>query len=367
MNLALVAGRLSGPIWRTAPSPSWQTPRRWLVAATFGSCAAVSLAQSASGAAGGAVSSQASGAQAALTVQRDPLVEARELRSWMMRIHEAAQTRSYVGTFVVSAGGQMSSSRILHVVEGGNQFERIDLMDGQRRSIFRHNDTVHTLNPESRQAVVEQRDTMRVFPGLLRSDSARFAEHYEMRVLGTERVAGFEATVLHLRARDGLRYGYKLWAERGTGLLLKCQTLGLQGEVLEQSAFSELTLTVPKPGEKLAETMHKLDGYRIERPTMTRTNAQAEGWSLRQELPGFRSVSYVRRAQIGQWIFSDGLATVSMFMEPVDATKPRREGQYAMGATQGLTRRVADTWVTALGEVPPDTLKAFLANLERKR
>lgn len=307
------------------------------------------------------------GGQVPLTVQRDPLVEARELRSWLLRIHEAAQTRNYAGVFVVSAGGQISSSRIIHLVDGGQQFERIDPMDGQRRSIFRHNDVVHTLLPESRQAVVEQRDAMRAFPGLLRGDSPKLAEHYEMRVMGLERVAGFEANVLHLRPRDNWRYGYKLWAEKTTGLLLKCQTLGLQGEVLEQSAFSELTLNVARPAEKLGDAMNKLDGYRVERPTMVRTSAQAEGWALKQELPGFRSVGYVRRAHVGQWIFSDGLATVSVFMEPADGAKPRREGQYAMGATHSLTRRVGDTWVTALGEVPQETLRAFMGQLERKR
>jgi sigma-E factor negative regulatory protein RseB len=305
--------------------------------------------------------------QVPLAVQRDPLVEARELRSWLMRVHEAAQTRNYAGVFVVSAGGQIASSRILHVVDGGQQFERIDSMDGQRRLIFRHNDWVHTLMPESRHAVVEQRESMRALPGLLRSDSARLAEHYELRQLGVERVAGFEANVLHLRPRDGLRYGYKLWAEKATGLLLKCQTLGLQGEVLEQAAFSELTLNIPRPAEKLSDAMNKLDGYRVDRPTMTRTTAQAEGWALKQELPGFRSVGYVRRAQVGQWIFSDGLATVSVFMEPVDGAKPRREGQYAIGATHGLTRRLGDTWVTALGEVPQETLRGFVNQLERKR
>ena len=60
----------------------------------------------------------------------DPLVEAREARSWLMRIHDAGKKKNFQGTFVVSAGGTVSSSRIVHFYEGSNQFERIESMDG---------------------------------------------------------------------------------------------------------------------------------------------------------------------------------------------------------------------------------------------
>ena len=68
-----------------------------------------------------------------------------------------------------------------------------------------------------------------------------------------------------------------------------------------------------------------------------------------------------------QWIFSDGLASVSLFVEPYDRQRHVQEGLFAAGATQTLTRRVDDWWLTAVGEVPPQTLKAFAQNLERRR
>ena len=39
---------------------------------------------------------------------------------------------------------------------------------------------------------------------------------------------------------------------------------------------------------------------------------------------------------------------------------------FASGATHTLTRRVQDWWLTAVGEVPPQTLKAFAQSLERR-
>ena len=92
-------------------------------------------------------------------------------------------------------------------------------------------------------------------------------------------------------------------------------------------------------------------------------------------MPGFASQSCYRHgadtsASRVQWIFSDGLATVSLFLEPYDARRHPGEGVVAMGATHTLTKRLPDAsgpwWVTAVGEVPPATLKALVSRLQRK-
>ena len=70
-----------------------------------------------------------------------------------------------------------------------------------------------------------------------------------------------------------------------------------------------------------------------------------------------------------QWTFSDGLASVSLFVEPYDAQRKPREVLLALGATYTLTRRLTDKdgdwWLTAVGEVPPQTLDAFAQSLVR--
>ena len=68
-----------------------------------------------------------------------------------------------------------------------------------------------------------------------------------------------------------------------------------------------------------------------------------------------------------QWIFSDGLAAVSLFVEPYDQRHHAREGLFASGATHTLTRRIDDWWLTAVGEVPQQTLRAFASSLERRK
>ncbi|AKJ31161.1 MucB/RseB C-terminal domain-containing protein [Caldimonas brevitalea] len=304
-----------------------------------------------------------------------------EVRNWLLRIHEAAQRRNFQGTFVVSAGGQVASSRIAHFCDGANQFERIESLDGQMRRVYRHNDLVATLWPGPRVAVVEHRETLSTFPALLHTDGDRLSDHYEVHRQGSERVAGHEAEVLLVRPRDHYRYGYRLWSEKQSGLLLRAEVLGRGTEVLESSAFSDVAIGVKSQPETVVQPMKRLEGYRVDRPTLSKTDYEQEGWVYKQKVAGFRHVNCVKRAlgasaasapggpppQLLQTIFSDGLAHVSIFVEPYDAGRHGTETLMSMGATQTLTRRHGDWWVTAVGEVPPATLRMFVQGLERKK
>jgi sigma-E factor negative regulatory protein RseB len=308
----------------------------------------------------------------------DPLVEAREARSWLMRIHDAGKKKNFQGTFVVSAGGTVSSSRIVHFYEGSNQFERIEAMDGEMRKVFRHNDVVHTLWPLSRVAVVEQRESINAFPALLQSRGDRIVEFYDVKPLGTDRVAGHEANVLGLRPKDAYRFGYRLWAERQSGLLLRADVLDEKEQVLESSAFSEVSIGVRPQLDAVVLPMKKLEGYRVQRPVMAPTDLEREGWFLRVQVPGFRHVSCVKRPvdntqnapadqQMLQAIYADGLTYVSVFVEPYNSSLHRREMVMALGATRTLMRRQGDWWITVMGDVPVNTLRSFAAGLERKK
>jgi sigma-E factor negative regulatory protein RseB len=298
----------------------------------------------------------------------------RSISEWLQRMHEASRRRAYIGTLVVSSGGTMSSARVWHVCDGQQQMERVESLTGTPRSTFRRNDEVITFSPQSRVAVVEKRESLGLFPQLLKSADAAIDQYYSASARGSERVAGFEADVVLLTPRDGLRFGYRIWSEKKTGLMVKLQTLDGQGRLLEQVAFSELQLDAPVSMDKLGRMMGNTEGYKIESPTLSKTTASAEGWRLAQDVPGFRPMSCYRRpAPAGgdalQWVFSDGLATVSLFIEPYDPRRHGPEGLQAMGATHAMAQRVrgsgAAWWLTLVGEVPAQTLQAFAQGLER--
>jgi sigma-E factor negative regulatory protein RseB len=309
-----------------------------------------------------------------------PTAEPREVRAWLMRIHEAASQRNFQGTFIVSGGGAVASARIAHFCEGPNQFERIESLDGQARHVFRHNDVVHTVWPGSRVAVIEQSQLLMSFPALLQAGDDRIVDFYDVRPQGSDRVAGHDANVLLVQPKDAHRFGYRLWSEKSSGLLLRADVLGDRNEVLETSAFSDVAINVKPQPESVLQPMKRLDGYRVVRPVLTPTKLEAEGWTLRDVAPGFRQVSCVRRPIDGisvdkdggadpvlQTIYSDGLTYVSIFIEPFNPQRHTRPMLAAVGATQTLMRRQGDWWITVVGDVPAGTLKMFAKGLERKR
>jgi sigma-E factor negative regulatory protein RseB len=318
---------------------------------------------------------------ASAQVGSEPSAQPREVRAWLMRIHEAASQRNFQGTFVVTGGGSVSSARIAHYCEGRNQFERIESLDGQARHVFRHNDLVQTIWPASRVAVIEQSQLLASFPALLQAGDDRIVEYYDVRPQGSERVAGHDANVLLIKAKDTNRFGYRLWSEKRSGLLLRADVIGDKGEVLETSAFSDVVIGVKPQPESVLQPMKRLDGYRVVRPTLTATRLEAEGWTLRDVAPGFRQVSCVRRPIDGgpaadrdgpaepvlQAIYSDGLTYVSIFIEAYNSQRHGRAMLASVGATQTLMRKQGDWWITVVGDVPASTLKMFAKGLERSR
>lgn len=302
------------------------------------------------------------------------------LNAWLLRVHQAARQSVYTGTFVVSSSAGMASARIWHVCDGSQQMERVESLSGTPRAIFRHNDQVVTFFPQSRIAVAEVRESLGLFPNLLKSSDSSIGDFYQLKALGNERMAGFDAEIFQLMPKDQLRYGYRVWSEKKTGLIIQLQTLDTNGKVLEQSAFSELQLGAPINVAKLSRSGNT-DGYRVVRPDLQKTTAEAQGWSLQKPVDGFKPMGCYQRPAVVQppgaqgtaqntmqWVFSDGVATVSLFVEAFDGRRHAREGATDMGgATHTLTRRIDSWWATVVGEVPLSTLSAFAQSLERKK
>ena len=185
--------------------------------------------------------------------------------------------------------------------------------------------------------------------------------------------------MLLVKPRDGYRYGYRLWADQASGLLLRADVLGERSEVLESSAFSDVTIDVKPQPESVLQPMKKLDGYRVVRASPQRTALETEGWRLKAPVAGFRQVSCVKRslegavdaptpasADVLQTIFSDGLTHVSVFIEPYRADR-HQAGMAAVGATHTLMQPLGPHWLTVIGDAPMSTLKLFAAALERAR
>lgn len=289
---------------------------------------------------------------------------------WIQAVRRAALRINYSGTVVYQAGGEMRSSRITHLFDGVHSLERIQTLDGKPREFIRRrsasNDEVQCLIPESRRVVVEQRSVEDSFPGLSSAAPEEILERYVLTLGSIERVAGIECQLLTLEPKDTARYGYRLWVDRATGLLLKAQTLNERHEVIEQIAFSDVRI-----GERIERSKLRpawsTEGWAVQRSQYRAADLAQKGWLV--PVPdGFRKTQEVERRIAGadalQVVFSDGLATVSVFIEPNSQSKSTSDEVNHLGPTSAYARRVGGSLVTVVGEVPPSTVRAVAASVE---
>jgi sigma-E factor negative regulatory protein RseB len=296
----------------------------------------------------------------------------------VQRMHQASLERSYTGTFVVlSASGQMASSRIWHACKGGEQIERIDVLGGAPRTVFRRKGEVRTFVAQTRTVHIDHVGGSRRFPFIAQDgmEAGNLSRFYQARKLGIERLLGLSADVLSFEPKDAWRYGYRIWLEQSSGIALKFQTLAPAGQVMEQAAFLEIDLATPVSWESLTKTMDSTKGYRVAPVGMQELALNQAGWSLREAVPGFEPTNCYRRQMaareeepVVQCIYSDGMAAVSMFFEPFESSRHGETLQSAWGATHMLAQRIApDVWFTAVGEVPLATLQQFASRVQRIR
>jgi sigma-E factor negative regulatory protein RseB len=291
------------------------------------------------------------------------------------RMRVAAQELNYQGTMVMGSGATVISSSVTHYVEGAQHYERVESLAGEMKRQYRHNDRMMTFWPARHVLVIEQNTPgpdamMTALPDLPGADA------YRIRGLGNDRLAGQEAQVLMLVPVDDLRYAQKLWVEKSTGLLLRADTLGPGGEVLEYSAFSDIEIGVKPNPELILQPMKQVRGNRIVQPAAAVAHPEDLGWKM-PTVPGFRPIGCVRRLlapvpangsrtahEVLHSVFSDGMTHVSVFIERFDA-QHHRPLKSTVGAAHTWAERRGDSWITVIGDVPMVTVERFAAALER--
>ena len=201
---------------------------------------------------------------------------------------------------------------------------------------------------------------------------------YEPKLLGTDRVAGIDSQVIELDPKDAYRFAYKLWADPEDGPAA-ARADARPGRPGARAAFV-FAVQHWRPVDKaaIANGIHNTAGWTVVRPPVEPVDMEAQGWQIDADCAGFprrfaNCVVRWRRVTQGQppipvdqAVFSDGLAAISIFVEPVEKNT-RKEGAGNSGATHVLVKRRGDFWITLLGEVPQATLQQFASAIEYKR
>ena len=291
--------------------------------------------------------------------------------AWLKKIYTASQKLSYTGTFVYRQGDRSETSRITRLVDASGDTEKLEALDGMRREVIRKGDEVRCYLPDSMTVKVDRRPGQPTFPALLPAQLSLITDQYSVSKEETARIAGFDCQAIVLKPKDELRYGYKLWADMHSGMLLKARILNEKGEPVEEFTFTQLTIGSNFDRERLRPSFAgQSRQWRIENAAVAPANLAEAGWTVSAGIPGFHKIIEVRRQlresqRVGQIVYSDGLAAVSVFIEPLEAGRdPVRPGMSSMGAVNIYTRELANHVVTVVGEAPAQTVRRIAYTVE---
>ena len=301
--------------------------------------------------------------------------------TWIRRMNDALATRNYDGVFFHVREGRVETLRILHGVSDGAVRERLVSLDGSGREFVRKGDELICYLPDQRTVLVEPRKDSGSLLGALPNAGATASDNYELTQPGRARLMGRDARVIEIKPRDEFRFGYRLWIDEVTAMPLKSQLCDANGAVLEQIVFARLSLPA-----RIADDAFNLpaaaDSFRWLRPepqplpaagnaTAVATTAGGEQrlWNVMRLPPGFQLTTRSSQLLPGasqpatHLVFSDGIATVSVFVEASDpdSQAPASSGQ--MGVSSAYSLRHSGVQITAVGEVPQATVRFFASQM----
>jgi sigma-E factor negative regulatory protein RseB len=292
---------------------------------------------------------------------------------WLQKISSAAQRLTYSGVFVYQNGNRGETSRIAHLVDNNNESERLEVLDGSPREIVRQNDEIRCFLPESKLLIIAHRNNRRSFPALLPKSMAGLTEFYQVRKGPPGRVAGIDCQSIVIEPKDDNRYGHTLWFDPQSGLLLKEGLLNDRGETLEMVAFTEVRIGGPIEQDALRSHLEsKTSGWQVFNVQSSDSRGDDGQWQF-HVLPGFRRLSWLKQQmrpdapEVTQVVFSDGLAAVSVFIEPASGQEKVADNAFSMGAIGVYKRRIGDYQLVVMGDVPPPALKRFAEGIELRK
>ena len=301
-------------------------------------------------------------------------VRADDARAWLERMEHAVESLSYEGTFVHMVGNSIETMHVIHRAVDGQVAERLFSRDQPGREILRHNDKVTCIFADQRTVLVEWRKSHHGAPllGGVPRDSADVEQWYEFLKAGDGRKLGRAAKIIEVRPRDGYRYGHRLWLDRLTAMPLKAQLLDHEGVAVEQIQFVSMIVPAEISDARLQPDVETegFTWYEQDRlPDPSIVTAPVATWAIEEPPPGFRLTEFRVRTLPGadhpleHMVYSDGLASVSVFVEPADATDKELAGLSRMGAAHAFTLILDGQQITAVGEVPPNTVERMARSL----
>ena len=266
---------------------------------------------------------------------------------------------------------QLATFRVIHKVVDGVERERIVHRDGPPREILRVGDEVtYVLKSGDELLALDCAAPARPYDRVFGRQFENMGDIYQVRISGRHRVAARPAVRLSVTPRYQDRFGYRLWVDEETGLLLRSELKDSEGADLEIFQFTSLRI-----GDEVAEVdlQPSTEGAVMRRLSeQATTPAGASNWQVRWMPLGFQLTSAAvqprpdKTESVNRLLFSDGLAAISVFIEAMPETGAgtvvsRNGGTVVL--THSTTGDDGDHLVTVVGEVPVATARRIAAGV----
>jgi len=291
-----------------------------------------------------------------------PARAADDAHEWLERMGESLSSRNYIGVFTHATRRQSETMRIVHRVGKGASTERLVSLDGSGREIVRTAEEVHVYLPDRRVVLVEARSDDRSLLDSLPEPGPQLDKLYELQIRDGHKLLGRDVRVLDIRPRDGFRYGYRLWLDEESAMPLRTVVMDGTGRPVELMNFTQLEM----PRRIAAsETEPSIDasGFQWVRHARQPRQPTQVAWRPMKLPPGFRLVASRTQVMPGiafpvqHLIFSDGFASISVFIEPARPGGEAPPESSSVGSASAFSTLVHGHVVTAVGEVPLETVR----------
>ena len=295
-----------------------------------------------------------------------------DIEKWLAKMHHAAHMINYDGTFVYGQNNEMTSMQIIHSVDENGEFERLISLDGSGREVIRSGDTVTCVLPDKKSVVVDKSRPDSEFPPTFPLKIEQLSKFYTFHFGKEGVVAGQTAIKLMIKPKDSYRYAHTLWIDAKSGLLLKDHLIDDNGKIVEQFMFTQINY--PKVIEKtrlISDSKHKkFTWYKAKDFKSNDEVKKSMSWKIMNVPAGF--VPGVQRHHnmtmsampVEHFMYSDGLSSVSIFVEKKMKKSKNLIGGSTMGAVNAYGRTVGKYHVTVVGEVPHATVKMIGDSVE---
>lgn len=296
--------------------------------------------------------------------------EALSAMTLIQNMSDAMHHKSYSGDFVYLHSDQLESMSITHIRSATGVKERLYSLNGEAREVFRDDENLTCVWPGSKKIIKDEVKKSSFSPLWIPDDVKRLAKFYQFELVGADRVADRNASILKIKPKDGMRYGMQIWVDTAEGFLLKSLLMSSNGDVLEQVMFTK----IESIAEEQISAMSLLATPAQSDFSLVQSHSNVSGtmimpdksWNIEVLPKGFwLESSYRKPSTKGQsvyhMVFTDGLASLSVFIEKQSTESLM--GSSSMGAINAYGAIINGYSVTAVGEVPQATVKHLVSSI----